>query len=46
MKIRTKLVFKEHCAIGQERKNEREKKEENHQKANEETFQVYFMENS
>lgn len=41
MKIRTKLIFKGHCAIGQEKKKEREK-EKNHQKGNEETFSSLF----
>lgn len=42
-KIRTKPVFKGHCAIGQERKKG-EKKEENNQKTNEETLLSLFHE--
>jgi len=46
-KVKTKLVFKGHCAIGQKRQKEREKKEENHEeenheKENEETFSSLF----
>lgn len=46
MKIKTKLIFKGHCAIGQEREKEREKKKKIIKKEMKKHFQVYFMENS